>query len=105
MTPSHHGYRSAGHATLVTQPLPPPPQDLILTNETEYTPWSSMRNGREGKRLGEVSVAANTDTRFKFRFADSNDTDGTPVAVAYGPYTRTCATLPRGRSVPTRPLM
>jgi len=58
--------------------------DLILTNETEYTPWSSMRNGREGKRLGEVSVAANTDTRFKFRFADSNDTDGTPVAVAYG---------------------
>ena len=43
-----------------------------------------MRNGREGKKLGEVSVAASTDTRFKFRFTDSNDTDGTPVVVPYG---------------------
>jgi len=42
-----------------------------------------MRNGREGKKLGEVSVAASTDTRFKFRFTDSNDTDGTPVVVPY----------------------
>jgi len=55
-----------------------------LTNETEYTPWSSRRNGRVGKTLGEVSVAASTETRFKFRFTESNDTNGTPVAVAYG---------------------
>ena len=87
MTPSHNGHTSRG-----SPPRPAPrscnpfrlPQDLILTNETEYTPWSSMRNGRLGKRLGEVSVAASTDTRFKFRFADSNDTAGTPVAVPYG---------------------
>ena len=87
MTPSYNGHTSRG-----SPPRPAPrscnpfrlPQDLILTNETEYTPWSSMRNGRLGKRLGEVSVAASTDTRFKFRFADSNDTDGTPVAVPYG---------------------
>ena len=61
----------------------PPPQDLILTNETEYTPWSSMNNGRQGNSFGEVSVAAGTDTRFKFAFADSDDPEKVPVEVPH----------------------
>ena len=76
---------------------PTPRQDLIVTNETEYTPWKSTENGRPaGHDFGEISMAGGkgpTETTFKFTFARSEDSDKAPYEVPHGALSPPACTL------------
>ena len=57
--------------------------DLIVTNTTLYTPWKSTEQGRKVDSVfGEISMAADTSTTFKFEFADSET--GAAAEIPYG---------------------
>ena len=55
--------------------------DLVITNMTTYMPWTSAANRAVGT-FGEISVAANTETKFRFSFRDPDT--GEEVAVEAG---------------------
>ena len=57
--------------------------DLIVTNTTLYTPWKSTENGRKPNSIfGEISMAGDTSTTFKFEFVDSDT--GAAAEIPYG---------------------
>ena len=63
--------------------------DLVVVNKTLYVPWSSAQNGRSsGMSFAQISLAANEEATFNFRFEDSTSGEVTPIA--YG----VCARLP-----------
>lgn len=55
--------------------------DLVVVNKTLYVPWSSAQNGRSsGMSFAQISLAANEEATFNFRFEDSTSGEVTPIA-------------------------
>ena len=46
--------------------------DIVVTNTTKYTPWSSYNTGHhEGGTFAQISLLQGTDTTFRYSFRDS----------------------------------
>ena len=85
--------------------------DLVVTNLTEYTPWTSLSNGQHvGGHFAQISLRQDTSTRFEYELRDSST--GQPFSVANGaagahvalaaPPAPLCASS-RGHALPSSP--